>query len=157
MVISSERIVRRTPAEVFRFVVTDHFANHPKWDPEVVEMTPLTPGPVGVGATARLVRQQGRRRVEGTCTVTAYEPEQVGAFDVRFGVFQLRQRVDCFPEHSGNVTRLRLTIESRAEGLLKALVPLMRSRFRRTMERNLATIASLIEGGARLEPPAELA
>jgi hypothetical protein len=153
MVISSQRIVRRPPAEVFAFVATDHFTNHPKWDPEVLEMTPTTPGPIRVGASARLLRQQGRGRVEGTSTVTAYEPEHLAAFDVRFGAFQLRQRVECFPEQRGEATRLQLTIDSQATGLLKPLVPLMRSRFRQTMERSLATIASLIEGGDR--PPAD--
>ncbi len=144
--LSAERVVRRPPADVFRFVGTDHFVNHPKWDPEVVEMTPTTSGPMGVGSTARVVRRQGRRRVEGTATVTAYEPDRFAAFDVRFGPFELRQRAECIPERRGAATRLRLSIETRAKGPVAVLVPLMRGRFRRTMERSLATIARLVAG-----------
>ena len=142
--VSTERIVQRPPADVFRFVATDHFANHPKWDPDLLEMTPTTPGPIRVGSTARVVRRQGRRSVEGTATVTAYDPDRLAAFDVRFGPFELRQRAECFPEQHGRATRLRLTIDTRAKGPLKPLVPLMRGQFRRTMEQSLATIATLI-------------
>jgi hypothetical protein len=27
------QVIGRPPAEVFRFVATEHFQNHPKWDP----------------------------------------------------------------------------------------------------------------------------
>jgi Polyketide cyclase / dehydrase and lipid transport len=142
--VTTERIVQGPAAEVFRFVATEHFANHPKWDPDVLEMTPTTPGPIGVGSTARVVRRQGRSRVEGTATVTAYDPDRLAAFHVRFGPFELRQRVECIPEHEGRATRLRLTIRTQATGPLRPLVPLMRRRFRRTMQRSLATIATSI-------------
>jgi len=113
-VVSREKIVRRPPADVFDFVATKHFENHPRWDPELLEMTQTSPGPVGIGTTARVVRRQGRRRVEGTATVTAYEPGRVAAWDVRFGRFLLRQRSEYAPEEGGRATRLRLTIETRA-------------------------------------------
>jgi hypothetical protein len=79
--------------------------------------------------------------------VTAYEPDRFAAFDVRFGAFALRQQVECNPEEHGQATRLRLTIDSQAAGPLKLLVPLMRSRFRTTMERSLATIVHVLEDG----------
>jgi hypothetical protein len=142
----AERLVPRPPADVFRFVATEHFANHPRWDPEVVAMTPTAPGPMGVGATARVVRRQGRGQVEGTATVTAYDPDRAAAFDVRFGPFALLQRVECVPERDGGATRLRLTIQTAATGPLRLLMPLMRRRFRRTMDRSLATIERLVTG-----------
>ena len=148
-VVSRERIVRRPPADVFDFVATKHFENHPRWDPELLEMTQTSPGPVGIGTTARVVRRQGRRRVEGTATVTAYEPGRFAAWDVRFGPFLLRQRSEYAPEEDGRATRLRLTIETRARGPIQLLLPLMRARFRRTMDKSLNTIGSLIEANQR--------
>jgi Polyketide cyclase / dehydrase and lipid transport len=47
-----ERIVQRPPMEVFDFVARHHFDNHPRWDPDVPEMTQTSPG-VSVGTTAR--------------------------------------------------------------------------------------------------------
>jgi hypothetical protein len=55
-------------------VATDHFENHPKWDPAVTSITKISPGPMGVRTTARLVRIDRSRRVEGSMEVTEYEP-----------------------------------------------------------------------------------
>jgi Polyketide cyclase / dehydrase and lipid transport len=64
--LSASQVIERPPAEVFRFIATDHFQNHPKWDPAVTAITKTSPGPMGVGTTARLVRTDRGRRVEGT-------------------------------------------------------------------------------------------
>ncbi len=143
--VSVETIVRRPPADVFRFVATEHFDNHPKWDPDVMEMRQTSPGPVGVGTTAVVVRRQGRKRVQGTVTVTAYEPERFAAWEVRFGPFELAQQSEYRPGRDGRSTHLRLTIETRAGGPLRFVLPLMRGRFRRTMNASLSTIRSLVE------------
>ncbi len=141
--------MQRPPEEVFDFVATRHFENHPRWDPDLLEMTQTSSGPVGPGTTARVVRHQGRRRVEGTATVTDYEPCRRAAWDVRFGAFTLRQAVDLLPEQGAAATRLRLSVETRAEGPIRILLPLLRGRFRRTMTRSLAAIGSSLGPGDR--------
>lgn len=140
-----ERVIRRPPSDVFDFVATNHFENHPTWDPEVVEMTQTSPGPVRAGTTARVVRRQGRRTVNGTATVTRFEPTDTASWDVEFGSFRLCQTVTLLPEERGAATRLRLSIEALAHGPIKVLIPLLRSRFRKTMERSLAIIADRLE------------
>ncbi len=144
MIVEAERVVGHPPEQVFDFVATRHFQNHPRWDPDLVEMRQTSPGPVGPGTTADVVRRQGRRRVKGTATVTAYQPCRRAAWDVRFGAFGLRQAVDLFPEQDGAATRVRLVIETRAEGPINILLPLLRGRFRRTMTRSLEIINSLV-------------
>ncbi len=148
-VLRAERVVQRPPEEVFDFVATRHFENHPRWDPDVLEMRQTSPGPVGPGTTAHIVRRQGRRRVEGTATVTEYQPCRRAAWDVRFGAFGLRQAVDLVPEQDGAATRLRLVIETRARGPVNFVLPLLRGRFRRTMAQSLRTITALLEPSAR--------
>ena len=143
--VRAEKVLHRPPETVFDFVATHHFENHPRWDPDVLEMRQTSPGTLGVGTKADIVRRQGNRRVEGTATVTEYEPDQSAAWDVQFGPFRLHQRVDLAPEQGGAATRLRLSIEARAKGPIKLMVPLLRSRFRKTMEQSLTTIASLLE------------
>ncbi len=144
-VVRAEKVLHCPPQTVFDFVATHHFENHPKWDPDVLEMRQTSPGTLGVGTNADLVRRQGSRRVAGTATVTEYEPDQSAAWDVQFGSFRLHQRVELAPEQGGAATRLRLSIQTRASGPLKLMVPLLRSRFRKTMEQSLETIASLLE------------
>ena len=132
------------PSDVFRFVATEHFANHPKWDPSVEEMTPTTPGPMHRGATARLVRRDGGRRTEGVVTVTEYQPDGHFAAVVRFGPFRLEQQVLCSPGRPGG-TRLTLVIDTYAAGPLRLLLPLLRPRFARTMRSSLRSIKRHVE------------
>lgn len=146
-VVRAERILQRPPEQVFDFVATRHFDNHPLWDPDVLEMRQTSPGPVHRGTTAHVIRRQGRRRVEGTATVVEYEPCRRAAWDVRFGTFALRQVVDLLPQQAGLATRLRLCIETHARAPVSFLLPLLRPRFRRTMTRSLATIDVLLGHG----------
>ena len=144
-VVRVEAVVHAPAAEVFDHVATHHFENHPRWDPDVLEMRQTSPGPVGVGTTASVVRRQGKQRVQGTATVTAYEPVRSAAWQVDFGQFELKQEVELVPEEAGTATRVFLSIESTAHGLVGLLLPLMRPRFRSTMERSVAAIAALVE------------
>jgi hypothetical protein len=144
-VVTVERIVQRPPEVVFDFVATHHFENHPRWDPDLLEMSQTSSGPVGVGTTARVVRRQGRGRVEGTATVREYEPDRRAAWEVRFGPFRLDQRAELIPEQGGAATRLRLSVDTSAEGPIRLLVPFLRGRFRKTMTQSLRTIATLLE------------
>lgn len=144
-VVKAEKLLHSPPKAVFDFVAAHHFENHPKWDPDVLEMNQTSPGAVGVGTVAAIVRRQGNRRVQGTATVTEYQPDRSAAWDVQFGPFLLHQRVELTPDQGGAATRLQLSIETRAQGLMRLMVPLLRSRFQKTMERSLTTITSVLE------------
>jgi Polyketide cyclase / dehydrase and lipid transport len=144
-VVKVERTLHRPPENVFNFVATNHFQNHPRWDPDLLEMKQTSPGPVQVGTTAHVVRRQGRRTVDGKATVTEYQPNRSAAWEVEFGPFLLRQRVELAPENDGADTRLQLSIDTRARGPIKVIVPLLRGRFRRTMEQSLTTIGTLLD------------
>jgi hypothetical protein len=145
--ITAEERIERSRAEVFRFVASEHFGNHPRWDPDLLEMAQTSSGPVATGTTARVVRRQGRRRIEGIAEVTAYEPDRLASWDVRFGSFQLLQRAD-FIGLSPAATTLRLTIETHARGVLGLALPLMRRRFEADVRRSLRRIRELVEAGA---------
>ncbi len=140
-----EGVVQAPPAVVFDHVAAHHFENHPRWDPEVLEMRQTSRGPVGVGTTAVVIRRQGKRRVQGNVTVTAYDPVRFAAWHVDLGPFQLEQDVELVPEQGGAATRLRLGITTTARGPQGLLLPLMRIRFRTTMERSMAAITAQVE------------
>jgi hypothetical protein len=140
----AEELIEKPASDVFRFVATEHFQNHPTWDPALLEMTPTSPGPIGRGSTARLVRSDGGRRSEGIITVTEYEPDRHFAATSRFGPFELRQDVVCEPVGQHR-TRLRLAIDTRASGVMRLMLPLLRRQFRATMTRSLRTIKQHVE------------
>jgi Polyketide cyclase / dehydrase and lipid transport len=109
--LSASQVIERPPAEVFRFVATEHFQNHPKWDPAVVSITKTSPGPMGVGTTARLVRTDRGRHVEGGMEVTQYEPVSRFTEVSRFGPFTLHARATLEPVAPAS-TRLELVIDT---------------------------------------------
>ena len=138
------RDIDAPPSEVFRFVATEHFQNHPKWDPAVLEMTQTSPGPVHPGTTARLVRSDAGRRTEGVVTVTRFEPDRAFAAVVEFGPFRLDQQAICSPAATGG-THLVLAIDTHAKGPLRLLLPMMRPRFAKTMRTSLRSIKQHVE------------
>jgi hypothetical protein len=142
--LAASQVIERPPAEVFRFVATDHFQNHPKWDPAVTSITKTSPGPMGVGTTAQLVRTDRGRRVEGTMEVTEYQPVRSFTEVSRFGPFTLHARATLAPVAPSS-TRLELVIDTHARGVIRLLLPLMRGTFRKTMARSLRSIKEHVE------------
>ncbi len=145
MRLRAETDIDAAPSDVFRFVATEHFANHPSWDPSVLAMTQTSPGPMQAGTTARVVRMDGGRRSEGIVTVTDYRPDSRFAVVVEFGPFRLDQQLSCSPGATGG-THLVVVIDNRAKGPLRLLLPLMRPRFARTMQASLRSIKRQVEG-----------
>ena len=142
--IQTSQIIDRSPDDVFRFVATDHFENHPKWDPSVVEMEQTSTGPMRTGTTARLVRRDRGKRVEGTVEITEYEPNRRFVAVVRFGPFELRQDVTVVAVDESS-SRLTLTIMTKATGVVKILLPFLRGKFAQTMTESLRRIKDMIE------------
>jgi hypothetical protein len=145
--LAASEVIQRPPAEVFRFVATDHFQNHPKWDPAVTSITQTSPGPMGVGTTARLVRTDRGQRVEGSMEVTEYQPVSSSTVVSRFGSFTLQARTTFAPVAPAS-TRLQLVIDTHARGVMGLLLPLMRRTFRKTMVRSLRMIKEHVEATA---------
>jgi hypothetical protein len=145
--LSASQVIQRPPTEVFRFVATEHFQNHPTWDPAVTSITQTSPGPMGVGTTARLVRTDRGRRVEDSMEVTEYQPVRSLTEVSRFGPFTLHARATLAPVAPSS-TRLELVIDTRARGVIRLLLPLMKGTFRKTMARSLRIIKQQVEATA---------
>ncbi len=138
--IDVDTIIDRPAAQVFQFVATEHFQNHPKWDPSIVEMTPLSAGPIGVGTTARVVRKQG----PGSLEVTAFEQDRMMTTRSIIGPFILDMTCSL-DAVDANHTRLRLHAATEAHGRMRLVLPLLKPMFKRTMRRSLATIKTMVE------------
>jgi Polyketide cyclase / dehydrase and lipid transport len=145
--LSASQVIQRPPAKVFRFVATEHFQNHPKWDPAVTAITQTSPGPMGVGTTARLVRTDRGRQLQGSMEVTEYEPVSSFTEVSRFGPFTLHARATLAPVAPAS-TRLELVIDTHARGAIRLLLPLMKETFRKTMARSLRIIKEEVEATA---------
>jgi hypothetical protein len=145
--LSASQVIERPPTQVFRFVATEHFQNHPKWDPAVTSITQTSPGPMGVGTTARLVRTDRGRQLQGSMEVTDYQPVSSFTEVSRFGPFTLHARATLAPVAPAS-TRLELMIDTHARGVIRLLLPLMKGTFRKTMARSLRIIKQQVEATA---------
>jgi hypothetical protein len=101
--------IERPPADVFRFVATDHVENHPRWDPQL-SLVQETPGPIGVGTRIRRSRTGGESRVEGEMEITEFDPDRAMAAVIRDGPMEMRSWMTVEPEGEGS--RLTFTVES---------------------------------------------
>ncbi len=102
-------IIDRSPAEVFRFVATDHVQNHPRWDP-VMELEQVTDGPIGVGTVIRRRHTHYGEPIEGTMEVVEYEPDRTLGMVIHDGPLEIRSRMSFDPEGRES-TRLTGTID----------------------------------------------
>jgi hypothetical protein len=102
--------IDRPPADVFRFVATDHVKNHPRWDQQM-SLVQETPGPIGVGTRIRRSRSGGETPVEGEMEITEFEPDRRMGAVIRDGPMELRSLMTV--EREGDAaSRLTFTIES---------------------------------------------
>ncbi len=67
---------------VYRFVALDFVANYPRWSAEVVELEPLSSGPIQLGYRARQVRVDQGHKSESTFEVAELEPLKRVCFKV---------------------------------------------------------------------------
>ncbi len=65
--------IKKPVADVFKFVATDYFINHPKLDPRTVSTQLDKPGPIAVGVKGKEVRKEGGRKVTYAFEVTDYQ------------------------------------------------------------------------------------
>lgn len=70
----ADALIQRPPKDIFDFVGANFLTNYPRWSPEVVELKPLTEGPVKVGTMCHQVRVDQGRRSESTFRVMAFQP-----------------------------------------------------------------------------------
>lgn len=132
-----------TPEQAFRHIALGFFDNHPRWDPDLVEVTKTSPGPIGVGTAGREVRNFNGRRFISGFRVTRFEP--VSAFSVRGIEGAMKENVDydITSEGSGSGVLLRLELVPRSF-VMRLLSPFIWSRVEKNYRRNLARFEELL-------------
>lgn len=77
---TAQTLVRCPIESVFDFVGHDFFQNYTRWCPQVIELEPLSDGPVRAGLTARQITLDRGIRTESTFEITAFDPPKVLGF-----------------------------------------------------------------------------
>ena len=138
-------IVRRPLAEVFDFVAVHNYENHPRWEPEVLEVRPLSDGPIRVGHRAVMVRKDFGKVSETTHEVTAFDPGERIAFRHVDGPmdFEITFSFAAVPEG----THIRVDVAAQPHGAMRLMSPLFRIRMPRVGARLSNNLRCLVEAG----------
>jgi carbon monoxide dehydrogenase subunit G len=112
------------PASVFAYLAD--LDNLAEWQTGVIsaELTPN--GEVGIGTTARVVRQLMGQRVEAPLTITAYEPPSRLVIGSEVSGVRAVAELDLQPA-DGAATDLRFAMEIRASGMTRFMEPMIAS------------------------------
>ena len=137
-------IIRRPLAEVFDFIAVHNPENHPKWEPEVIEVRRLTQGPLGVGSRLRTLRRDFGRVSEATDEVTEFITNQRIAFRRVDGPMDFE--ISFTFEHVSEGTQLRADVAAQPRGAMRVMSPLFRMRMPRIGGRITARLCELLEG-----------
>jgi len=143
--------VNRTPHQVFDVIGTNVYANHPKWEAEVVEIRPITPGPVRLGSEAVMVRQERGKQSETTYVVTAFEPDRVIAFAQDHPAMSFALRFELAPAGT-DASDLTIDVRIGLKGALKLAMPLFMLQLPGRTDRITREMIALVEGRSATQP-----
>ncbi|MBP1150925.1 MULTISPECIES: SRPBCC family protein [Methylocaldum] len=139
-------VINKPVEEVFHFISDEFFENYPKWSPEVVELKPLSEGPMRLGTLARQVRVDHGHRTESTFRVTDYQPNKRLCFS---GVSSPFRCVYDFEQKSTQSpsTQVAFTFElSELELFMRPFEKLIRVAVQDGAEQTVKNLKGLIEG-----------
>ena len=128
------------------FAVMSNVENNPKWSSVALEAEQTSPGPIGVGTTARVVAKVLGRRMESDFEVTEFEPNRKFVSQSKSGPFPLQVSVTFEPIEGG--TRVNTTIEGEPGGFFKLAEPLIVSVSKRQSQSDLDNLKDLMEANA---------
>jgi len=128
------------------FAVLSNVENNPKWSSVALEAEQTSPGPIGVGTTARFVGKFLGRRIESESEVTEFEPNRKYSWKSKSGPFPIKAST-TFEQIEGG-TRVNTTAEAEPGGFFKLAEPLIMSMGKRQFQNDLDSLRDLMEANA---------
>lgn len=135
--------ISRSAGDVFA-VIAD-VSKNARWSSSAVEGRQTSLGPVGVGTSAREVSTFLGRRIEVDSVVTEFILDNRLAYRTTGGPFPFSGSFDVTAEGDG--ARLAAAFEATPAGGFAFLGPLFARLVRRALQRDLARLKRLMEGG----------
>ncbi len=140
--IEGSTVIARPVEDVFDFVADER--NEPTYNPRMIRVRKLTPGPVALGTHWSATVTSGKRAIDMTITVTDFSrPTRLGSITC-MSTAEIRGKLTLTPDPAG--TRLRWTWDLRPKGALKLLGPVIGYIGRRQEARIWAGLKRTMEG-----------
>jgi carbon monoxide dehydrogenase subunit G len=135
--------IARSKEEVFALLA--QLERMPEWVPDLVSVTQLGDGPVGVGTQYAEVVKMGDKTGEGHVSVTAFEPHRVLAYKGRGGPVSFTCHFECHAEGDG--CRLEHEYTFAMGGMMKMMAPFLGGWMKKNSTAAMDNLKRLLESG----------
>lgn len=132
------------PEEVFAFVAD--LANLPRWQTGIVSARRTSPDPVGVGSTARVVRDMAGQSLTVDLTITQFEPGRRLALASQASGVSVTATLEIEPEGEGTVARSGIEIKA-GSFFMAALEGVIANAAAGELASGLERLRDAVEGG----------
>jgi uncharacterized membrane protein len=149
--VEDEVEIRRPVGEVFDFLSDQE--HRPAWSAGIRRVRRTSPGPIGVGATYRIVGKTLGRRIVSTYELTAYEPDALFSGRMRCSVFSVDETYR-FEAAGDDGTCVRVQIAARPERWLRPLGPLLAVAMTRQVKADHRRLGVVLARSRRARPKA---
>ena len=134
--------VSKPPAEVFAYIAD--LENAPQWVPDLVSVTKVSAGVVGVGTRYDEVVRMGGKESTAELEVTEYEPDRTFAHKGQGGPAHFTGRFIVEPDKGGTRLRHEYTVEM--TGFAKLMAPFANRWVKKNTEAGLENLKRKLEG-----------
>ncbi|HEX9987167.1 MAG TPA: SRPBCC family protein [Chloroflexia bacterium] len=138
---SASAVIHQPPEVVFAFL--SDMTNNPKWEPGILEMHKVSPGPISVGTQFSEVRKFMGRRMKTLYEVTAYDPPHQFAVRSAAGPMQLEASYTCATAPEG--TKVTDSVAFELRGIMSVLRPLFGKMVQSQMQSTLSRLRQVLD------------
>ena len=148
--IDGEIVINRPVEAVFDFVADER--NEPRYNPRMLRVDKLSPGPIGLGTRFRAAMRTRPRPAKMTTEFTGYERPRRVALRSHLSAMEIRGALTLDPVPEGTRMRWSWVVEPR--GVFKLLAPLVARTGRRQEQAIWANLKRVLETQAAPSPAA---
>ncbi len=146
---AAETVVGCAQGKAFEIIGFGFFENYPKWCPQVVELEPLSPGPIEGGPLARQVTCERGIRTELTFRISAFEPAKLIAIA---GVSEKFKSSYALEPVDSEQTKIAFTFELEELDLaMRPFQKLIRAALQEGAAQTVENLKALLESGPAQE------
>jgi carbon monoxide dehydrogenase subunit G len=139
--------ISRRPGDVFAYAAD--FLHFPEWQGGVVSVRREGAGPVAVGSRAIVTRRAGLRELARTEEITELNPPRTWTVHGGGGPLIAIAKVTIEPLDAGQRSRVTMTLDFKAHGIGRLLLPLVvRRQARKQLPKNQQRLKEVLERGA---------
>lgn len=135
--------IARSPEDVFTYL--DQLDRHGEWQTQILEVTNISDGPVGVGTRATEKRKVPGGSREMTYEITEHDPPRRSAFRGTNGPVRPEGVVTIEPLDDGKRSRVTIEFDLKGHGIGVLLAPLARRDARKSIPKDQAALKAKLE------------